>query len=92
MKVKVTKEINTKIPLKKIGARLKEIIAKEINIDPSSIDNFKTEKGYLIIEGKADVNYFDIEPDELISKNIKQVLKEKGYNYKKEKIEFIEGK
>lgn len=92
MKVIVKEESKKTISKAKISKKIKDLFASELNIDPNSIDFIEeTDKSYIITQ-KSNTKVINIDNEELLTKNIKQILKEKGYDYKKVQVEIKEGK
>lgn len=90
MKITVKESTKKVITYKKLDKKIKELLAEEIGIAPTQIGAYSfTDKG-IEVESKISVNHINISPEELINKNIKQILKDKGYDYRKVEVEISE--
>ena len=92
MKVIVKEESKKTISKTKITKKIKELFAAELNIDPNSIESIEENEKAYTINQKSNKKIIDIDGQELLTKSIKQILKEKGYDYRKVHVEIKEGK
>lgn len=92
MKIIVKEKSKKTIAKSRMYKKIKELFAAELNIDPNSIESIEEDEKTYTINQKANTKIMHINNEELLTKNIKQILKEKGYDYKKVNIEIKEGK